>query len=233
MTKQEKNNPPKSTSKKTVKYELAQEEPNIVKEPFIKYETVPSDLKKRYSYAEYLNWIDDVRRELIDGFIYVMSAPRVIHARLSNDINFLIQFFVRKRKGKCKVFHAPFDVRLPKNGETNDVLIYDVVQPDICVICNPSKLDAKGCIGAPDLIVEVLSPATLKKDCNEKFNLYERAGVREYWIVDPKAQTIHVFLLQSDGKFDDGVVYESSEKVPVHILEGLEIDLAELFDEYM
>jgi Uma2 family endonuclease len=106
-----------------------------------------------------------------------------------------------------------------------------VVQPDICVICDLSKLDDKGCIGAPDLIVEVLSPSTLKYDWNYKFNLYEAAGVTEYWIVDPKTKTANVFLLQPDGKYDLGTVYDCGQKAPVHIFEGLEIDLNELFEE--
>jgi Uma2 family endonuclease len=91
-------------------------------------------------------------------------------------------------------------------------------------------LDEKGCIGAPDLIVEVLSPSTLKYDWNYKFNLYETAGVREYWIVDPKAKVVNVFLLQPEGKYDLGTVYECNQKAPVHIFEGLEIDLNELFE---
>ena len=231
MSKQEKNTQHQSSSKKSVKYELKQDERSVVKEPLLKYEALHIDQSKRYSYADYLSWTDDVRRELIDGFIYIMSAPILIHAFISNEINVLISMFIRKRKGKCKVFHAPIDVRLPQNNETNDTQIYDVVQPDICVICDPSKLDARGCIGAPDLIVEVLSPSTMKKDCNEKFNLYERAGVREYWIVDPKAQAVNIFLLQPNGKYDAGTVYESSQKAPVHIFEGLKIDLNELFVE--
>jgi Uma2 family endonuclease len=202
-----------------------------VEEPFIKYETLNLDYSKRYTYADYLTWIDDKRRELIDGFIHLMSAPTLIHAQLSNLINLFIGLFVRENKGKCKVYHAPFDVRFPKNNEKNDDKIYNVVQPDICVVCDLSKLDERGCIGAPDLIVEVLSPSTLKKDLNEKFNLYEEAGVREYWVVDPNAKSVHIFLIQPNGKYDRGAVYECYQKAPVHIFEGLEIDLKELFEE--
>ena len=119
---------------------------------------------------------------------------------------------------------------MPLTGETKDDKIYNVVQPDICVICDLSKLDERGCIGAPDLIVEVLSPSTLKYDWNYKFNLYEKAGVREYWIVDPKTKVTNVFLLQPDGKYDLGTVYECNQKAPVHIFERLEIDLNELFE---
>ncbi|MCL2436072.1 MAG: Uma2 family endonuclease [Lentimicrobiaceae bacterium] len=217
--------------KKTTQYEFTEEEPALVEEPFLALETLNLDPSKRYTYADYLTWWDDKRRELINGFIHLMSAPNELHARLSQTINWFLLFFVRQRKGKCRIYHAPFDVRLPKNDEKDDDKIYNVVQPDLCVICDLSKIDKRGCVGAPDLIVEVLSPSTLKKDWNEKFNLYEEAGVREYWIVDPKAKIVHIFLLQPDGKYDTGTIYKCSQKAPVHIFEGLEIDLKELFEE--
>jgi len=216
--------------KKTKPYESPPIEPNIVEEPFVMYGTLDLDTSKRYTYADYLTWLDDRRMELINGFIHFMSAPMRIHARVSFKLNRAIDRFIEKKKGKCHVYYAPFDVRLPLNKETADDKIYDVVQPDICVICDLSKLDDKGCIGAPDLVVEVLSPSTLKYDWNYKFNLYEASGVREYWIVDPKAKIINVFLLQADGKYDLGTVYECNQKAPVHIFQGLEIDLNELFE---
>jgi len=217
--------------KKTKTYEYPATEPkNIVEEPFVMYGTLNLDESKRYTYADYLTWLDDKRRELINGFIHLMSAPSELHARVSSNWNFWVNAFIRKRKGKCRVYYAPFDVRLPLNNETADGKIYNVVQPDICVICDLSKIDEKGCIGAPDLIVEVLSPSTLKKDLNDKFNLYEAAGVREYWVVDPKAQVVNIFLLQPDGKYDLGTIYECNQKAPVRIFDGLEIDLNELFE---
>ena len=211
-------------------YELPPVKPNIVEEPFVMYGTLNLDESKRYTYADYLTWLDDKRRELINGFIHLMSAPMRLHAQVSVELSTLIKIFIKKRKGKCRIYYAPFDVRLPLKGETADDKIYDVVQPDICVICDLSKLDEKGCIGAPDLIVEVLSPSTLKYDWNYKFNLYEAAGVREYWIVDPKAKIVNVFLLQPDGKYDLGTVYECNQKAHVNIFKGLEIDLNELFE---
>ena len=215
---------------KTKSHEPSSPQPNIVEEPFVMYGTLDLDESKRYTYADYLTWLDDKRRELINGFIHLMSAPMRIHARVSQKLNRVIDGFIEKKKGKCHVYYAPFDVRLPLNDETADDKIYNVVQPDICVICDLSKLDERGCIGAPDLIVEVLSPSTLKYDWNYKFNLYEAAGVREYWIVDPQAKVVNVFLLQSDGKYDLGTVYNCNQKAPVHIFEGLEIDLNELFE---
>jgi Uma2 family endonuclease len=217
--------------KETKPYELAETKPNVVEEPFMMYGTLELDETQRYTYADYLTWLDDKRRELIDGFIHLMSAPNSIHAGISHLTSWFIESYIRKRKRKCRVFHAPFDVRLPLNNETDDRKIYNVVQPDICVICDLSKIDIRGCIGAPDLIVEVLSPSTLKKDLHYKLGLYEAAGVREYWTVNPKAKTVHIFLLQPDGFYDIGTEYECGQKAPVHIFKGLEIDLNELFEE--
>ena len=187
------------------------------------------DLNKRYTYADYLTWMDEVRRELIEGFVKLLPAPRSVHAAVSSNITWHLENVVRNNKGKCKVRHAPFDVRFPKNGETANDKIYTVVQPDVCVICDLSKIDEEGCCGAPDLIVEVLSPSTAKRDLNDKFFLYENAGVSEYWIVHPKEKSIHVFLLNDHGKYDDGIVYERVEKVPVHLFDNYLIDLDDIF----
>ena len=215
---------------KEKEYETPTEAPKIVEEPFAMFGTLELDHSKRYTYADYLTWLDDKRRELINGFIHLMSAPVRRHAQVSSELTTIFRMFVKTNKGNCRVYHAPFDVRLPLHGSTMDNQIYDVVQPDVCVICDSTKLDDKGCIGAPDLIVEVLSPSTFKYDCNYKFNLYEAAGVREYWIVDPSAKTVHVFLLQPDGKYNLGETYESMDTAPVSVLQGLEICVAELFE---
>ena len=189
------------------------------------------DLNKRYTYADYLTWLDDKARELIDGFIKMMSpAPRLGHARTNAKIFGNLFYVIQKNKGKCEVFHAPFDVRFPKNGETAHDKIDTVVQPDICVICDLSKLDERGCCGAPDMIVEVLSPSTAKKDMTEKFNLYEEHGVKEYWIVHPEARSINIFLLQENGKYNEGIIYEFEGKVPVHVFDNYLIDLNDIFE---
>ncbi|MCL2245544.1 MAG: Uma2 family endonuclease [Lentimicrobiaceae bacterium] len=200
----------------------------VVEEPPIGYTA------HRYSYADYLTWTDDRMREIIGGIVYLFSAPIRKHA--AAIIPFIIQAgsFIRRKKGKCKIYTAPFDVRLPKNGETDDDKIFDVVQPDICVVCDPAKLDDKGCIGAPDLIVEVNSPSTNLLDLKEKFLLYEESGVKEYWVVFPKEKRVTVFLLQPDGKYGNGKKYQGAlgkKKVPVKTLKGLVIDLEELFEE--
>ncbi|MDR2119551.1 MAG: Uma2 family endonuclease [Tannerella sp.] len=186
------------------------------------------DLNKRYTYADYLTWWDDKRRELVDGFIRMMSpAPRAQHQEICGNLFGELRNVVKKNRGKCKIFPAPFDVRLPKNGEKEDHRIDTIVQPDICIVCDPSKLDEKGCLGAPDFIAEIQSPATARYDFTEKFNLYESAGVREYWIVFPD-HAVQVFLLQSGGKYDKGTLYETG-KVPVRIFDGMEIDLNDVF----
>jgi Uma2 family endonuclease len=144
---------------------------NTVAEPSVAYQS------RRYTYADYLTWNDDIRCELIDGSVYALSAPQLKHAEITGNLFSSVKWFIRRRKGKCKIFHAPFDVRLSLTGETDDDKIETVVQPDICVICDLSKTDERGCLGAPDLIVEVLSPSTCKRDLNENFVSTKR---REY-----------------------------------------------------
>jgi Uma2 family endonuclease len=135
-------------------------------------------------------------------------------------------------QGICEVFTAPFDVRFPKHGEITDDKIDTVVQPDICVVCDLSKLDERGCFGAPDMIVEILSPSTNIKDVTEKFALYEESGVNEYWIVYPMDKVIHVFLLQENRKYNEGIMYESKGKIPVHIFNNYPIDFEDIFGKY-
>ncbi|MDR3180462.1 MAG: Uma2 family endonuclease, partial [Prevotellaceae bacterium] len=114
------------------------------------------DLTKRYTYADYYTWWDNTRRELLHGLIKLMSpAPAPPHQQIIIDLGSELRHLIKKNKGKCKVFPAPFDVRLPKNGEKEDAKIDTVVQPDLCIVCDPSKLDRRGCLGAPDFIAEV------------------------------------------------------------------------------
>ena len=189
------------------------------------------DLTKRYTYADYLTWFDDVRRELIDGIVSLMSAPLRIHAKVSRNVVRALDDYLRKSNCNCEVYDAPFDVRLPHNGEKEDDKIYTVVQPDICIICDLAKLDDRGCCGAPDMIVEILSPGTRKKDMHKKYALYEKAGVKEYWIANPKAKTITAYILQQDGQYNDGEEYVLGEKAPVHIFGDYLIDLQDVFTE--
>ncbi|EKB61667.1 Uma2 family endonuclease [Bergeyella zoohelcum] len=157
------------------------------------------DLDKTYSYADYLLWKFKERVELFRGKILQMSpAPNVKHQTIARTLyGHFFSFY--KDNMICNFFPAPFDVRLPKQN-TEDQSIYTVVQPDLCVICDESKLDEKGCIGAPDLIIEILSPGNSKREMKYKFELYEEAGVREYWIVDPNQESVLMNVLE-DGKY--------------------------------
>jgi Uma2 family endonuclease len=187
------------------------------------------DLNKRYTYADYLTWWDDRRRELVNGFIRMMSpAPTSQHQEITLKLSVKLYGIIEKHKGKCKIFQAPFDVRLFRNDERDDNLIDTVVQPDICIVCDAAKIDRRGCLGAPDFIAEIQSPATAKYDLNDKFNLYEAVGVREYWVVFPYDKSILQFILQPGRKYDKGTLYETG-KVPVHIFDGMEIDLNDIF----
>jgi len=189
------------------------------------------DEAKLYTYADYLMWLDDKRRELLNGFIRLMSpAPTLKHARISGEIFVLLKNYVNKKNGHCQVFAAPFDVRLPKRpDEIADDKIYTVVQPDICIVCDESKLEERGCLGAPDMVVEIISVASAKYDFNDKYNLYEAAGVREYWVASPKDKAIVVFILQDNGKFDRGTVYEKEMVIPVQTLPGLKVSIENIF----
>jgi Uma2 family endonuclease len=188
------------------------------------------EMTKRYTFADYLTWFDDLRRELIEGFIKMLPAPLPVHVEVSYNISWHLGTIVKMNKCNCKIYPAPFDVRLPQNGETADDKIYTVVQPDISVVCDSSKIDKRGCCGAPDMVVEVFSPSTGKRDMNEKFALYEKVGVKEYWLVYPEAKAIHVFLQQDDGKYNDGIVYEENTKIPVHIFNDYPIEWKDIFE---
>ena len=177
---------------------------------------------KRYTYEDYCTWGDDERWELIDGVPYAMSAPSRRHQEISVRMLYHLYGFL---KGKpCKVFAAPFDVRLNEDayGDT-------VVQPDLLVVCDESKLDDKGCGGVPDMVIEILSPSTAMLDKVLKYRRYLQTGVREYWIIDPESNTVSVHILKN-GEYVT-YAYGSDETIPVYVLEGCEINLAEIFEE--
>ena len=178
---------------------------------------------KRYTYADYASWDDDARYELIDGIAYMMSpAPGRRHQGIGGNIFAHLWNFLRGKP--CKVYDAPFDVRL--NAADDDDT---VVQPDIVVVCDQAKLDDKGCNGAPDLVVEILSPSTASRDRVLKFNKYLQAGVREYWIVDPDSKTVLTHMLK-DGQYMTRA-YAEADTVPVHVLDGCTISLPDVFAE--
>ena len=178
----------------------------------------------RYTYADYASWDDDKRYELIDGVIYLMSpAPTIEHQRIGRKILRQLDTFLDGKS--CEVFHAPIDVCLSAAGDKDNT----VVQPDLIVVCDKSKLDGKRCNGAPDMVVEILSPSTSDRDRVLKFNKYLEAGVREYWIVDPDSKTVSVHILK-DGNYIERS-YDDSETVNVHTLDGCQITLQDVFAE--
>jgi Uma2 family endonuclease len=189
------------------------------------------DLKKRYTYADYLTWQFSDRVELIKGWIHRMSpAPRMRHQKISVELLYSFKHYFKTCDKNCMVFDAPFDVRLNKSGGENE-LIETVVQPDICIICDLQKLDEAGCSGAPDLIVEILSPTTAKKDYNEKFNLYEENGVLEYWIVNPTENTIEVFVRKNELFELKGLYIKDEYTDPVSgdLFPNMKVDLQDVF----
>jgi Uma2 family endonuclease len=189
------------------------------------------DPSKQYTYADYLTWQFSERVELIKGWLYKMSpAPRRIHQKVEGAI--FNKFFNYLESGTCEVYSSPFDVRLIKNKGQANKEINTVVQPDICVICDLDKLDDAGCLGAPDLIVEILSDSTAKKDYNEKFNLYEENKVKEYWIANPATHTIEIFCLENQKYYSLGLFNESEgqKEVVGKLFPELKIPLKTIFN---
>jgi Uma2 family endonuclease len=178
---------------------------------------------QHYTYSDYISWDDDVRYELIDGVPYMLSAPLREHQRTCVQLTRQLGNFLEGKP--CEVIAAPFDVRL--NADEGDDT---VVQPDLIVVCDMTKLkDNKACIGAPDLVIEVLSPSSARRDRVKKFNLYQKTGVREYWIVDVDTKTVQVCILKNDEYITKA--YEDTDTVPVHVLEGCTISLPDVFAE--
>ena len=178
-----------------------------------------------YTYADYLTWPDDVRYELVDGVAYAMGpAPTRIHQQVAGEI---FRQTANALKGKpCQAFVAPLDVRLPQAGAA-DAATVTVLQPDVLVVCDPAKLDDQGVRGAPDWVVEVLSPASAVHDQIVKLAAYERAGVAEYWLVHPTDRVVTVYRLQ-DGAYGRPEISELQGTLAVAVVPNLVIDWAEL-----
>ena len=193
----------------TVKDEIKQ-----VKDAMIMNATIAKQLDY-YTIEDIYNLPDGQRAELIDGELYMMATPNTNHQRLIKEFTYLIEDYIRHNKGKCEVFPAPFAVFLNANNE-----IY--LEPDISVICDKDKLTDEGCKGAPDWIIEIVSPSSRSMDYNKKLFQYRTAGVREYWIVDPIKQLIMVYNFEHDN-FEQ---YSFSDKVRAGIYEDFEIDFA-------
>ena len=185
---------------------------------------------EHWTYADYLTWPDDERWEIIDGVAYSMSpAPSRRHQDLSRNLERQLDNYLLNKA--CKMYHAPFDVRFSEQSSSSDNYIDTVVQPDILVVCDKSKLDERGCNGAPDFIIEISSASTGKNDLTTKFDLYQRHGVNEYWIVHPAEKTLLVFKIGEDCMYGIPERYAVDDMVPVPLLGDLLIDLKEVFAE--
>ena len=181
------------------------------------------DKDKHYTYADYTTWDDGNRYELMDGVLYVMEPGATIpHQDASSELHGQLWAFLRDKP--WKVYHPPCDVCLNADGDNDNT----VVQPDLFVVCDLTKLDGKRCNGAPDFVIEILSLSSVKRDMLIKFNVYIRAGVREYWIVDLEEKIVRVCLLK-DGKYET-TDYIQPDSINVSVLDGCEIDMSRVFD---
>lgn len=178
-----------------------------------------------YTYADYLLWQFGERVELLRGKIRQMAAPSMKHqrtvTRLTRDIANALW------KTPCQVFVAPFDVRLTRARADKDATT--VVQPDLCVICDSAKLDARGCNGAPDLIIEILLPGNSRTEMKDKYELYQEAGVLEYWITDPTEKMIQVFKLNEQGRYIGLQPAVEGDLLTTPIISNLQVDVTEVF----
>ena len=185
------------------------------------------DVNKTYTYADYLTWKFEEFVEVIKGkLMRPMAGPSRMHQVYSLNIAAEIRQLLKGHP--CQVYAAPFDVRLTTAGANGDEQILTVVQPDICVVCDRAKLDDRGCLGAPDWIVEIISPGNTARDTRTKFDLYEESGVLEYWIVFPGIKTVAVYVLDQD-QYRLSAEYAAPGPVPVHTLPGLALEWTEIF----
>jgi Uma2 family endonuclease len=191
------------------------------------------DLNGTYSYADYLTWQLEETVELIRGKIMAMApAPNLKHQRISRNMLRPIDNYLRHKS--CEVFHAPFDVRLydSKKSKLRDQDVSSVVQPDLCVICDAEKLTEQGCNGAPDWIIEVLSPGNSKKDMRLKYDLYQENGVTEYWLVYPYEQAVYQFVRDRHSeKYQLFAMHAGDDIATPYLFPELQIDLADVFAE--
>lgn len=187
---------------------------------------MPLPKESRYTLADALTWDERERIELIDGAPVMMAPPSRAHQEISGALFAQLHNYLDGKK--CRVYAAPFAVRLFERPGDRPENVDTLVEPDLSVVCDPDKLDDIGCKGAPDLIIEVLSPSTQRHDRLTKYNLYERAGVKEYWIVSPDERTVQVSVL-TDGRYRVLEVYTEQDIAKVHVLDGCFIELSRVF----
>lgn len=185
---------------------------------------LPMEKKEVFTFADYLTWDEGGRMEIISGIPVMMGTPTTTHQRISGEL--FAQIHDRLKGKPCEVFHAPFSVRPFEREGDRPEHVRTVVEPDLTVVCDPGKIDEYGCKGAPDLIIEILLPSTARRDRLEKFDLYQRAWVREYWIVDPDTRTVQVYSLE-EGRYCAPQIFIDTVKSGV--LEDCVIDLRDVF----
>ena len=189
---------------------------------------MPLPQEKRYTMADAMAWDESERIELIYGQPYMLATPIRAHQEALMELS--AQLHEHLKGKRCKVYPAPFAVRLfERDGDDPDD-VDTLVEPDISVVCDPGKLDKIGCKGAPDLVIEILFPSTTRHDRFTKFNLYQRAGVREYWIEDPSSKSVQVFVLE-DGRYAAKDFGGAEDTIAVNVLEGCSINLTPVFAE--
>lgn len=182
---------------------------------------------RKYTFQDYLSWDESQRVEIFSGRAVVMqAAPSTEHQRILGKIFRQISNFLDGRT--CEAFVAPFAVRLFDQKNTPDDQSMTVVEPDISVVCDPQKIDEHGCKGAPDFIIEILSPSTMKNDLFEKMDLYRRAQTQEYWIVSPTDQFVQVYVLEN-GKYTVSGLYGANDTISATVLKGCAVDLSSVF----
>ncbi|MHB1650896.1 MAG: Uma2 family endonuclease [Desulfitobacteriaceae bacterium] len=185
---------------------------------------------KNYTYADYLTWPEGERWEILDGVPYMQAAPTWQHQSISSDLHRQIADYLLNKP--CRVFASPFDLRLPEAHENDEETTF-VVQPDIIVICDKAGLKGTGYYGTPLFLIEITSASTGKNDRLYKFNKYEKAGVKEYWIVEPELKLVSVFTLQDSKRYGRPEMYSEDDKVKVSVFPDLIIDLKSVFDGFL
>jgi len=181
-----------------------------------------------YTYADYLTWQFEERLELFRGKIFKMSGANTKHQMVAGSLYLVIGNYLKKKT--CKVFMPPYDVRLPVQNRKKDNEVTTVLQPDLCIVCDPAKIEPRGVIGAPDFIAEVLSPGNSSKEIKLKYALYEEAGVKEYWVVNPMEENIIAYRLNYSGQYEVYKILTAGDVVCLLAVPGLQIDIADIFD---
>ena len=185
--------------------------------------------KEHYTFADILAWEGNERVEIINGELFLMASPFRVHQEISGELFRQLANFLEGKK--CRVYAAPFAVRLFEKDGDNPEDVDTMVEPDITVVCDKDKLDKHGCKGAPDMVIEILSPSTRRHDRLVKLGLYQQAGVREYWIVDPENKSVQVFLQDGSSFLKIHEDYGREDIAKVNVLDGCFIELSKVFSE--